>query len=188
MPLAFLVEQIGAVCLADLWRIELRCDLPCKPFRLYPDAPLAYLIGTQAKQGWDKGETSLGSPPNSASWRVRFRFAAGELRADGDVAPTYQRRDAFVTPAPLHEPKLTQNWDLDRAERGKLDRTGIATLPRNDRKQSVMLAARIPDGIRPSPQSIPRCRDRDYPSTNHPTLLGRTSKLKPEGALNAENF
>ena len=63
MPLAFLVEQTGAACLADLWRIELQCDLPCKPFRLYPDAPLAYLIGTQAKQGWEKGETSLGSPP-----------------------------------------------------------------------------------------------------------------------------
>ena len=63
MPLAFLVEQIGVACLADLWRIELQCDLPCRPFRLYPDAPLARLIGRQAKQGWEKGETSLGSPP-----------------------------------------------------------------------------------------------------------------------------
>ena len=50
-------------CLADLWRIELQCDLPCKLFRLYSDAPLAHLIGTQAKQDRDKGETSLGSPP-----------------------------------------------------------------------------------------------------------------------------
>ena len=50
-------------CLANLWRIELQCDLPCKPFRLYSDAPLAHLIGAQAKQGWEKGETSLGSSP-----------------------------------------------------------------------------------------------------------------------------
>ena len=63
MPLAFLVGRTGVACLADLWRIELQCDLPCKPFRLYPDAPLAHSIGTQAKQGWDKGETSLDSPP-----------------------------------------------------------------------------------------------------------------------------
>ena len=63
MPLAFLVRQIGVACLADLWRIELQCDLPGKPFRLYSDAPLAHLIGTQAKQDWDKGETSLDSPP-----------------------------------------------------------------------------------------------------------------------------
>ena len=63
MPLAFLVERIGVACLADLRRIELQCDLPCKHFRLLPDAPLANLIGTQVKQGWDKGETSLGSPP-----------------------------------------------------------------------------------------------------------------------------
>jgi hypothetical protein len=62
MPLAFLVENIGAACLAELWRIELRCDLPCKPFCQFPDAPLAHLIGIQAKQGWEKGETSLGSP------------------------------------------------------------------------------------------------------------------------------
>ena len=63
MPLAFLNERIGVACLADLWRIELQCGLPCRPFRLYPDAPLAHLIGTLAKQGWGKGETSLGSPP-----------------------------------------------------------------------------------------------------------------------------
>ena len=63
MPLAFLVERIGVACLADLRRIELQCDLPCKHFRLLPDAPLANLIGTQVKQGWDKGETSLESPP-----------------------------------------------------------------------------------------------------------------------------
>jgi hypothetical protein len=49
--------------LGGLWRIELKCDLPRKLFRLYRDAPLAHLIGTQAKQGWDKGETSLDSPP-----------------------------------------------------------------------------------------------------------------------------
>ena len=49
--------------MAELWRIELQCDLPCKPFCQYPDAPLARLIGRQAKQGWEKGETSLGSPP-----------------------------------------------------------------------------------------------------------------------------
>jgi len=63
MSLAYLVERTGVACLADLWRIELRCALPCKPFRLCPDAPLAHLIGTQAKQDWDKGETSLGSLP-----------------------------------------------------------------------------------------------------------------------------
>jgi len=28
-----------------------------------PDAPLALLSGTQAKQGWEKGETSLDLPP-----------------------------------------------------------------------------------------------------------------------------
>ena len=50
MPLAFLVERIGVACVADLWRIELQCDLPCKPSRRYPDAPLAHLIGMQAKQ------------------------------------------------------------------------------------------------------------------------------------------
>jgi hypothetical protein len=49
--------------LAELWRIELRCDLPCKPFYQFPDAPLAHLIGIQAKQDWEKGDTSLGSPP-----------------------------------------------------------------------------------------------------------------------------
>jgi hypothetical protein len=32
-------------------------------FRLYSDAPLAHLIGIQAKQDWGKGETSLDSPP-----------------------------------------------------------------------------------------------------------------------------
>ena len=63
MPLAFLVERIGLACSADLWRIELQCDLPCKPFRLDRDAPLALLIGIQAKQDWEKGETSHDSPP-----------------------------------------------------------------------------------------------------------------------------
>ena len=53
MPLAFLVERIGVACLADYWCIELRCDLPCKPFRLNPDAPLALLIGIPAKRSWD---------------------------------------------------------------------------------------------------------------------------------------
>jgi hypothetical protein len=53
------------------------------------DAPLALLIGTQAKQGWDKGETSLDSPPilRLASCRVRFRFAAGEPKAEGTWPP-----------------------------------------------------------------------------------------------------
>ena len=82
MPLAFLVEQIGVACLADLWRIELQCDLPCKPFRLRPDAPLAHLIGTLARQGWEIGETSLGSPPIVRLSSVRFRFAAGEPKAE----------------------------------------------------------------------------------------------------------
>lgn len=63
MPLAYLVERIGVACLANLWRIELQCDLPCKPSRLYSDAPLARLIGTLAKQDWENGETSLDSPP-----------------------------------------------------------------------------------------------------------------------------
>ena len=36
MPLAFLVEQIGVACVADLWRIDLQCDLPCKPFACIP--------------------------------------------------------------------------------------------------------------------------------------------------------
>jgi hypothetical protein len=53
MPLAFLVERIGVACLADFWRIELQCAMPCKSLRLCVDAPLAHLIGTQAKQGWE---------------------------------------------------------------------------------------------------------------------------------------
>lgn len=32
-------------------------------FCLRADAPLAHLIGTQAELGWEKGETSLDSPP-----------------------------------------------------------------------------------------------------------------------------
>jgi hypothetical protein len=63
MPLAFLVERIGVACMTDRRRIELQCDLPCKPFCLRLDAPLALFIGTQAEQDWDKGETSLDSPP-----------------------------------------------------------------------------------------------------------------------------
>ena len=47
MPLAVLVERICVACLVDSLRIELCCDLPCKPFRLHPDAPLAHLIGVQ---------------------------------------------------------------------------------------------------------------------------------------------
>jgi hypothetical protein len=62
MPLAFLVKQIGADCFADLWRIELQCDLPCKPFRPYPDAPLAHLIGTLAKRATEIGAPSLKHP------------------------------------------------------------------------------------------------------------------------------
>ena len=46
MPLAFLVERIGVAYLADIRRIELQRALPCKPFRLSADAPLAHLIGT----------------------------------------------------------------------------------------------------------------------------------------------
>ena len=83
MPLAFLVERIGLACLADLWRIELQCDLPCKPFRRYPDAPLAHLLGTQAKQGGGKRGDEPRFTPISASCRIRFRFAAGEPKADG---------------------------------------------------------------------------------------------------------
>jgi|CXWL01.1.fsa_nt_gi hypothetical protein len=62
MPLAFLVERLGVACLADLWRIELQCDLPCKRFRRYPDAPLAHLIGTQAKRVKEIGALSLKHP------------------------------------------------------------------------------------------------------------------------------
>ena len=104
MPLAFLVVRIGVACLADLWRIELQCDLPCKPFRLYPDAPLAHLIGTPAKQGWEKGETSLGSPPilrlaafASASplanqkWKGLLQEATPD-QPDAASAPAYTRR------------------------------------------------------------------------------------------------
>jgi hypothetical protein len=46
MPLAFLVERIGVAYLADIRRIDIQCDLPCKPFRLCAEAPLAHLIGT----------------------------------------------------------------------------------------------------------------------------------------------
>ena len=40
--------------------------------------------GGRSKQGWETGETSFGFIPNSASCRVRFRFAAGESKADGE--------------------------------------------------------------------------------------------------------
>ena len=82
-------------CLADRRRIELQCDLPCKPFRLYPDAPLAHLIGTQAKQGWDEGETSLDSPPilRLAAFASASPLA-NQKRKERDS--TYQRRHAFV--------------------------------------------------------------------------------------------
>ena len=64
MPLAFLVERIGAACLVDQRRIELQCDLPCKPFRLRSRcAAGATQIGTRAKRDWEQGETSLDSPP-----------------------------------------------------------------------------------------------------------------------------
>ncbi|MEO6387820.1 MAG: hypothetical protein ABIO18_05670, partial [Croceibacterium sp.] len=36
-------------------------------------------------------------------------------------------------------------------ERGEMHRTGITPNPRNDSRTPVMLATRIPDGIRPSP-------------------------------------
>ena len=72
MPLAFFVEWIGAASFADLWRIELQCDLPRKTFCQFPDAPLAHLIGIQAKQGWDKGETSLDSPPTLRLTALNF--------------------------------------------------------------------------------------------------------------------
>ena len=62
MPMAFLVERIGVAYLADLWRIELQCDLPCKPFRPYPDAPLAHLIGTPVKRATEIGAPSLKHP------------------------------------------------------------------------------------------------------------------------------
>lgn len=63
MPLALFVEYIGAACFADLWPIELQCDLPYKPFWQYPDTPLAHLIGTLATRRWQIGETSLSLPP-----------------------------------------------------------------------------------------------------------------------------
>jgi hypothetical protein len=62
MPLAFLVKQIGADCFADLWRIELQCDLPCKRLRRFPDVPLAHLIGTPAKRATEIGAPSLKHP------------------------------------------------------------------------------------------------------------------------------
>ena len=62
MPLVFLVERIGVAYLADIWRIELQCDLPCKPFRLSADAPLAHLIGTPAKRATEIGAPSLKHP------------------------------------------------------------------------------------------------------------------------------
>jgi hypothetical protein len=86
MPLAFLVEQIGVACLADLSRIELQCDLPCKPFCQYPDAPLARLIGTQAKQGWDIGETSLDSPPILRSGAFASASPLANQKRKGRVA------------------------------------------------------------------------------------------------------
>jgi hypothetical protein len=62
MPLAFLVEQFGVACMADLWRIELQCDLSCQPFYLCPDAPLAHLIGMQDKRATGIGVPSLTHP------------------------------------------------------------------------------------------------------------------------------
>jgi hypothetical protein len=48
--------------LADQRRIELQRALPCKPFRLSADAPLAHLIGTQAKRATEIGAPSLKHP------------------------------------------------------------------------------------------------------------------------------
>ena len=96
MPLAFLVEQIGVACLADLWRIELQCALPCKLFRLYPDAPLAHLIGTLAKQDWEKGETSLGSPPILRLGAFPATSPLANQKRKGRD-PTNQRANAFVS-------------------------------------------------------------------------------------------
>ena len=62
MPLAFLVERIGVAYLAELRRIELQCDLPCKRLRQCPDAPLALLIGTPAKRATELGAPSLKHP------------------------------------------------------------------------------------------------------------------------------
>ena len=62
MPLAFLVERIGVAYLAELRRIELQCDLPCKRLRRFPDAPLAHLIGTPAKRATEIGAPSLKHP------------------------------------------------------------------------------------------------------------------------------
>ena len=92
MPLAFLVERIGVTCLADPQRIEPRCGLPCKPFRLRSRcAAGATQIGTQAKQDWEQGETSLDSPPilRLAAFASASPLAnqkrMGRAPADGDV-------------------------------------------------------------------------------------------------------
>ena len=125
MPLAFLVEQIGVACLADLWRIELQCDLPCKLFRLYPDAPLAHLIGAQAKQGWGKRGDEPRFTPNSASCRVRFRFAAGESIVDGVRAPPCEMKAECLPCWPLES---RTGFDHRQALN---DFSGAASFPKN---------------------------------------------------------
>ena len=97
----------------------------------------------------DTGQAGLGKrgdeprlTPNSASCRVRFRFAAGEPKAEGTWP-------------------LRINDDMPLSDCG-FQHSRDAPVKAND--------------------------VTDNPSTNHPTLLGRASKLKPEGALNAENI
>ena len=107
MPLAFLVEQIGVACLADLWRIELQCDLPCKPYRQYPDAPLALLIGKLAKQGWEKGRRASVHPqscvlPRSLPLR-RWRTKSGwDARPNQPSARCLCQITDFSIPATRH--------------------------------------------------------------------------------------
>ncbi len=91
MPLAFLVERIGLACLADLWRIEIQCDLPCK-------ASLPVCRCAAGALDRDTGQAGLGNrgderrfTPNSASYRVRFHFAAGEPKMDGMRPPPMRR-------------------------------------------------------------------------------------------------
>lgn len=87
MPLAYLVEQIGATCLANLWCIELRCALAMQAFlsvsRCAAGAPDRET--GQARLG--KGEASLGLASTLRPAAFASAFAAGELKAEETWPP-----------------------------------------------------------------------------------------------------
>lgn len=87
MPLAFLVERAGVACLVDLWRIELQCALPCKPSSSVFRCAAGALDRNTGQAGLGKWGDGPRFTPNSPSYSVRFRFAAGVSKAGGGTGP-----------------------------------------------------------------------------------------------------